>query len=740
MQLYSAIQPSPLVFSKNPIVFSWKILPNSAEVAELNYTLQVKVEIQVENQFAEKNLLLKPDPTGLFTVDIHRYIDSFLKFEFPLMDDLLPQEAIMQSCMFAVSVVLKNDYEKKASIPKKWYRAIKGGLAKQNNDIAAFLSNQILEKKSLIFSFPGQEIHFNDIHICSVLAVLPETASFHLSNAAAAMKFLIKYYDEYESESATIESLSIAVRYGKIVHCPIHISNNYPANFATAKKIEIKAILTFNTIEYVIASETYAINTFYKTAKTLLYANSLGGINTLSLINAEELNYNYQKNSFKQIDIDTYYKKNTIKEDYNTDKAIERGNIKLVTAALNRFELDRLRDLFLSPAVYFAAKKLIPVSTTNDIKLTETSGGLFQLNIDVNESIINNSYTAENAFAELGICPIPMYLILSQTEGATVDVDYKFPDNHYAGKLEITNTVESKTYTIEITQNEGKLSVSVYDLNIHNVAEFSIRVRLFTKCADSYSAYKESNIIIQKYAAPSLPTLFANTYEGGGYRILNFQHNSQNILKSFKLNNDPVEYNIILSTTNSGYSNTGNSAYFGSYFINELIAPATLIKPFVINYSPVSNFVGRDVITYYALARQRSNATNQSKYVAGKIYINVAGNNPANAITNQAVYVKHTALIADMIFDPQLMTYSTTAQLDFFEDPYGLKPLDVSGKGIIVYVQHYDAITQDLKETITVQASGSSCTFKQLFMKSYGPGNMVQFDVRIAESNQYYII
>src|SRR5690606_20360261 len=105
-----------------------------------------------------KVLQLRPDPSGRVGTDIQALIDPYLEHELPRLDKYAMQVSRKHLCRIQVSVTATNDYEVIDSIAPKTYYVMKGGLPRENNNITAFLEQNILsEHQFLRYPFPAEQ-------------------------------------------------------------------------------------------------------------------------------------------------------------------------------------------------------------------------------------------------------------------------------------------------------------------------------------------------------------------------------------------------------------------------------------------------------------------------------------------------------------------------------------------------------------------------------------------------------
>jgi hypothetical protein len=662
-------QPTEISFSGNPMPYIFGITPYGTIEKTQDIRLVVRVLVESvfgNNSFAEiKAQPFYPDSNGQVKIEIQTLIDPFLEYHTPKLSLKRPVQAFNQRKRYRVQYTLQKDgaiVGEVQSSPVLF--AIKGGMSYDQWHPSQFFNKNILEDKSpLHFVAAGDKCH------------VAEKKYLFWIYPFADNKVQTVMIDIMLDDNSVIQyNLPYTIFCGKWGICCVPIGFNqlglntlvqagqwpvyYRVKVMNAANIAIVAPVIYN-IDH---------RNFYDTYQ-LLYRNSLGGIDTIRLRGTVDFEADYTRQNAQRTVPPSYYSNGNLLAQSIDENAEETTKFKGDTGFLSKASIDKLRDLFLSSQkMELENEKLLPITINNkNVKFFSNKENLLSLQIEWQRAYVNEFYTPVNTITLNASCPAVENFIVKQINKNLLQIMYALQTPY--DRIEVQVITSEGTETFYYTGNAQTIKQKFENPIDIGTEEITIKAR--TLCDEEAVPPNIGpwTTILLVINGNSLPIANDDVYNiAAGY-------NSDIILAGSVLANDyDPDGDIIEVIAAAGATVAG-----GTYSIT---------SAGIITYAPPnSDYIGADSFTYEIQE--------------------FGGGTPVQATVTINVGQLSGNIFAKIVYRNEQSSgnqYATSSQaeiwMDFFNDPGGITPLDVTGMGV-TFNYREDTSEQDTNGIVT---------------------------------------
>jgi hypothetical protein len=653
MEIILVKQPHEISFTGNAMPYSFSVFPYGSNERSQDIRLIVKVMVELafnSGIFAEvKSQQFFPNDAGMVNFDVKTLVDPYLEYYTPRTTLGRPVQALQQRKRYRIDYLLQKDGLPVGSFNSSDILfALKGGLAYDEWHPVLFFEQQILANKMPLHFNSGREKYF--AHDFKFLYWLYPYAD----NAQQTV-----YLDVLLNDNSTLNYAVPKTIFGgkwSVFCCPIGINQlgiDIPAGlFAVSVTVSVRSGVTV-----IVAPFTYyLLQQHIYAAKQLLYRNSLGGIETLTLRGQVDFEADFTKQQAQQTVPPASYSNLILSAQQTDSSGTEQQKFKADTGFITRAAADKMRDLFLSTEKYEYDGKLYPVSIlTKNTKFFTNKDQLISLLVEWQRAYVNEFYTPAHLL-QAAACPAVERFSVKQINKRLLQIMYACQIPYDMVQVEVTTSGGTENFTYL-----GNARTVRQQFNNPLVAGTeNITVRCRTVCnADAdpmdVGPWKTINLDIN---ANSLP--IAND----DYFVLPVGHNAPVVLAGNVLANDSdpdgdaIEViPVVAQATNDG-------------------GTISIAANGVVTYQPpTSAYTGQDYYDY------NIRETPVGTAVPVRVYVNVGS-------TSGLVYVKKVERNISTIYSGFIQTVSGEIWFDFFSDPAGTVPLDVTTLGVNVLYDH----------------------------------------------------
>lgn len=642
-------QPYQVAFSQSEMYFGFAITPFGYNEQKQNITLNVSIEIE-ENfnstAFIEiKQQSFYPDNSGKIIFDISSIIDPYLNYYNPRIDLPRITNAAGQYKRYRIAYQLqKNGITLGAKSYSDAAIAIKGGLSEDVLVKTDFFTNYIDANANALTYFKNFKVSIDETRFITALYSKDD-------GEAIKVKYTLYFDDNTSNDKTTLiektySQWEVFVLPSGFNQC--NLSTAIPAGKDISNVISYRVtVFQPNNANAVYLIKDYIIEhrNFYNTYQ-IFFRNSIGGFETLLLRGQVDFKTDYEK---------MYAKKTYSPESYanllmlhqvkinNVDETISyKGN----SGFISKFNLDVLRDIFIVQEVYeLVENRFLPINiNTKSVNFYTNQDSLFNLQIDWSRAYVNHKYTPHNIIQYSTGCPNVETLVAVQKGTNKIQITYSLPLPYDLVEIFIETgmqTTESKF----VTGNTGSIIFYVDPYLVTFPTNYTVKARVV--CNELTIPKEVGAIKSVVVAMVQSPLPIAND---DVYNIEKGFNSAIQLVGSVLANDyDQDDDSIEVVAVTGGSTNAG-----GTYDIN---------ASGIVSYTPSSsNFQGQDYFDYDI--RKVGGITT----VTARCYINVG--NETTFVYAKMTTKRHSS---SDIYD---------FYLQFFSNPQGTSPLDVTSKNI----------------------------------------------------------
>ncbi len=731
-------QPYEICFSRNPLVYRFKVTPFGDD--EINANTRISVSLYMESEhflgdFREiKQCALRPDMQGFAEIDFCRMVDSYLDFYVPKLGNGATklQEAKGQMLQFYVRYALIDDYvQLRPPVNSDIRHALKGGLPKEQLPSSEFFATKVAVNHSFLdFPYAGETVSADEPRW--IYFLIP----FDLETGSVTT---VVFKTHYESNILTYtQNVSIPLCKKWTLFClPVGVTQQNLTALAPAGPILKSVSLKIDYISPAfVQSDMYAERELYRLdyknyydTVTLHYHNSAGGFDTQVIRGEIVQGGNYDKENITLLDSSLYAAQGVLKpsDRYNSsrERATARGNTGW--APVERME--RLRDLLKSDIAYEnLGAKLKPVQIdAKDSNIWSNREKLYSMNLNWQDAYQDQNFAPKGYLPPNTSCPEMEFMELSQQVGLKVHVAWQLPEGYETVSFHIQDTAlvyPAIQYILQGNSGEADLEP---DLNAFPPApsgtavDFIVTARVVCELPSNYGPPMSLTGPFSRYAPPIARNDYGTTYKGSGARVVTF--NGGTILSNDTARTNPGGP---LSAMLLGSVGSGG----GTFSLN----PTT----FALTYTPVNaNYTGVDVIAYLVSEVISPLPLIFSAPNVATIYVKVEGAVTTGSYTGKP-YVKLVVEPGPPIPILGFTYMACKLRLYYYTDPLGTQPMNMTGLGVNISIQKSSNLST--YPNINVTATGTTQVIGNQDLRGKSGSQQENFAYALNSSANYFIL
>lgn len=664
LELHIVQQPHEINFSGNPIQYFFSLTPYGLMEQRQDIQVQVRVEREISplsDIFQEvKSETLFPDKNGSMFINIASICDAYLEYYTPRPSLLKLLEIKNQSGRFRVVIVAQKDGQLITTpITSTPVMVLKGGISYEAGQVRKFFQENISVNKKPLHFFTGNEL-VSEGEKKYLTWLYPQDATTEVQ------RLVFKAYMESGPDITQVAARTIPARKYGLYTCPIGLNDlraMMPTDPYSNLFVKYEVSIVTDTDFVVVAPITFYVDhrNFYS-PRQIIYSNSPGGRDTLRILGEQEYQADYSTENAVSIPPPSGLK-NAILQAQDID--VENVEIEKFTGAtdfISADKVDRLRDLLLSRSVYELKNgQMIPIRILKrTVKFWNTKDDLLGMSFDWQHAFSNRFYTPQNSINADNSCPAVDQLIVRQVNKRKMQVVWSLPMPYDLIEVEISNGTPAETVTVMLQGNTGS---ELVEFNNPAVDPATAPITVKARIICDFDVYPENTgpyttVLIDAYAN-SLPIANDDTFS------INMGYSTPQTLTGNVLDNDyDPDDDLIEVVAATGPTNAG-----GTYSIDA--AGVVLYTP------PSTLYNGTDWFDY--TIREQANP---SVTATARVRINVG-----NINLGDAVYVKLVERDRREHRSPNTVRIDANYFLEFYADPLGTIPRNLSGLGITVNVR-----------------------------------------------------
>lgn len=640
-------KPYRISFSKNPMPFSFALYPYGNTEKDQDIRMQVRVMIETnfgsETYVEARSQTFFPNNEGGFDFDVRSTVDAFLQYYLPKLSISKMTQATGQFKRYKIIwTVIQNGLVKSSEESDPLY-AIKGGMAYDQWHSEEFLTKKVSVDKQPLHFFPkNQKVFLQDTMFFFWL--------WNLTDPDFSAEQQVVYHVTHTGGTYDVELPDVIEGATPNLFCVPAGWNQVPGiaddlpDGETVISYWIEVLYPGVGTQWVRSGVYHVDQRNFYNSYQLLYRNSLGGLESVRLRGQVDFKADYSTQQAQRIAPPESYKNLTLLPQILQSASEEVPKFKGDTGFGNMGQIDFLRDLFLSTERYEVVNgKLVPIVINGKtIEFFSNKDNLISLQIEWQRAYVNESFTPASFMPTSRTCPAMEFFDVRQINKRTLQVLWSVSMPYE--KVHVQLVYDSNTYNFYYDGNKG----SVRQVITLPSDTMTITAKARTVCNDTdFGAFTTISV---SYLANRLPVANDDTFN------INQGFGTSTTLSPSVLDNDYDPDDDAIAVIASG----GATTQGGTYSIDA--------AGIVVYTPPSTSFVGQDDFDY------QIRETPSGTPVTAKVYINVGA----------AVKVYAKLVIRNI-------TGSDTNQagdvwVDFFKDPAGISPVDVTGMGIIVSV------------------------------------------------------
>lgn len=494
-QLSILESPPNITFSRNPIIFKFKINPFTQ--ANINNRLRVQVELYMESSGYTGDYkhvwtgFAFPNAQGFAEIDLQSVIDPQLTFFTPPLKYAQLFKCTGQYTGFYIRYFLIDNVDTATTpVSTTATTVAKGGISKEQFQGNSFFTDNIITNK--------QALHWdnapNKIRPTEhkwLYFMLP----FHTIPVSELSLEVTLYFSGGGSTTYNTQHSYIFVYQGEIMCAPIHLDAlDTTGRIPVGQQITSVLIYVFNDGAVVTQYQYDIDHRPILNAQTLYFRNSLGGIETLSILGVKEFNIDVEIQQATQAPIIALLNGEQIQRQQADYWSAHTPSTKANTGFLPLAQIKHLSDMLLSHQVFqILTKRIRPIYiNSKQATLYTNTDKLYNLAIEFQHALNDKNYTAENLIAYDDTCPAVDYFNAAQTLGRHVTVEWKIPTGYDQIHVHLDIVGQSPGHDYNFLGNSGTRHIEIPGLaHLNNSEDIIIKARVVCNpvAPGDYGAY-----------------------------------------------------------------------------------------------------------------------------------------------------------------------------------------------------------------------------------------------------------
>lgn len=635
---------------------------------EAGQDIRLVIRVMVEDSFGSniysevKSQQFYPNGKGEVNFDVKNIIHSYLDYYMPNPGLLRPLQAINQRKRYRVDYLILKDGVIVGSLEETdVLNAVKGGIAYEEWHPKEFFTSLIVDQKQSLQFHPLRKVGFDELRYFYWI---------YPYNDAAVQTVMI---DILLDDQSTIQhNLAQTLFVGQWAVCCVPIGFNQlklndlvPAGrTAISYSIQVKTPITS-----IVAPVTFELEqrNFYNTFQ-LMYRNSLGGLETINLRGQVDFETDQLRQSIQRAVPPSYFANMVLQHQADDVNSTETAKFKGDTGFLSRDSSDRLRDFFLSPQKYEVLQapplggggaKLLPITIiTKNTKFFSNQENLVTTVIEWSRGFANEYYSPNRLMPSVRACPALESFNVTQVNKNLLQIMYALESPYDRVEIKVITTLGTQIFYF--TGNARTIRQPFNNPVYGTTGNEDIVIEARTVC-DEFSDPMDLgpvSTVNLNVVGNTLPIANDDNYSlAVGYNTPVTLPGSV-LANDYDPDGDPIEC----------VPDTGATTDGGTFDID--IAG-------IIDYEPPSSvYSGTDSFDYEMKEVGGLTTVTATVYitvgsVAGAIYGKIVRR---NVVTNTSGYDVET---------------TGEVWVDFFADPAGTTPIDVTGMGITFDVNEH---------------------------------------------------
>jgi hypothetical protein len=463
--------PHPITFSRNPIVFRFRVSPFS--VNELNSRLRVVVAVYVETSSHSNVFQLQwngaeyPNNKGYASIDIQTIIDANLEFYVPDLSNPFFQKCKHQSKRFYITYQLQDNDGLIGTFDTSInFTGVKGGLSKEENNQPYFFDTIVfLQKKPLHFYVSSQKIRSSEYRFFYFMLNGPNDSLMRL--------YFSSVYDATLGPAYYLGQQYIVGVRGEIFCVPINLFSLLIGTFTQDVKSFALRVDSATASLTSFVSWDIDYRPFYEETQ-LLFRNSLGALETQTFVGEKEMSMDIAKTKAELVSRNEMNGLFLLQNEKPTVYSSQRPRYKVNTGWISKEKLDDLRDLMLRKEVFtIYGIRILPVDImTDSFRMWKTSDKLYALELEYSPAHDDVNYTRELTIPVMGTCPALLFFAASQEKARFVHIVWSLPPGYDTVRVRIYISLVLFT-EVFLTGTDGEADIQIQatavPLNVTNI-------------------------------------------------------------------------------------------------------------------------------------------------------------------------------------------------------------------------------------------------------------------------------
>lgn len=461
MEVLLLRKPYEVSFSGNPVAFMFIVTPYTD--IEHGQDIGVNVTIEVEEAFntqlftaARQNIYL-PNQKGVVELDVQHVLQAYLTQYIPSLTLSAHVVCEGQTRRYRLSYqLIVNGNVASQPVTTDIFNVIKGGLPYEEWHPKKYFTEHVSSQKLFLrYASMEEKVHADELKFLSWIYPLPSQIQLKLQATV--------YYHDNSQEYKDLSALFLCYQW------QIYIT---PAGF---KQLGLDTLATDNRIALyyeiavvdaagvqIVAPQRFVLDyrNFYNTYN-IMYAGSLGGIETLRLRGQVEAQAEYQRTISERVSASDYFPGGILQSPVTTSFASENEKFTGDTGFISKEKLDRLRDIFLSRDCLYEIRsgKLLPIVIDGKtIKLYTTTDKLFSLALDWRNAFTNQYYAPDNLLSAVSAtCPVPAAFYVRQIQKSYLQVLWSLEPEYAQVQIELPGNTGTEIITLDGNSGQEKV-------------------------------------------------------------------------------------------------------------------------------------------------------------------------------------------------------------------------------------------------------------------------------------------
>lgn len=488
--------PNQFNFSRNPIPFGFSIIPWS----DINITSRHQIVVtllfshDIENPAYEEiwTGAISPDRDGYALLDVASLLDAKLEWFTPNPNLIMVQKAKKQCGIFKLRYYLADNYDiLTTQHTSDAFYVYKGGVSREDFDNdATYLANTISNRGNLHYHDERELVRTDEprwifyIHVDGAVGVPTTECTIHViaykSNGTTP---------DFSTTVQTVGLLQYQVYCFPAGYTQLDIENNitdpHLITYYTAT-LQDQDPLDLCTVAF------FPDRRPYYDVQYLLYRNSLGGLETQSLLGEKEFSMAISGERTESLNMADTMGDVLIQSQWSDPANRHTAVTKAHTGWLTRQVLLRLKDLLLNRQTYLPyGRRLRPVYvTTRGPVLYKNRDKLYSLPIDYSNAWEDENYNPENLVEFADICPAVEFIWGGQERGGYIWVMWKLPSGYDRIEFEYTvDIIPATTFNFIFEGTLGRAEIDINSASNSSIVDFEVTLKARCVCNDEVAPY-----------------------------------------------------------------------------------------------------------------------------------------------------------------------------------------------------------------------------------------------------------